>query len=225
LVFLTGAGKGVGVKSCAWQRTRHYRSLPILWVLLTVFTGSVLLTYPPQYPRYVLTTPALVLILAVGVVGSLRLLFPRQRRALHWQAAMVTAAALALADLFYYMLVYLPAPSYAHDPYTLLGDGVGRHLAVLQAESPGMQVYYLVEPGTRLEGTSLIDYLAPGVDDHHLDKVPDGLSGDLLFVMDAAHLDQLAGLESPYPGGQVVRLWDRRGELVFASYRVRVPVP
>jgi hypothetical protein len=131
---------------------------------------------------------------------------------------------LAAADLLFYALVYWPAPAYAHDPYTLLGDGVGQHVGEVYADNPAVRVYYLLEPGMRLNGTSLIEYFAPGVDDQQVEKIlpHDFEPGDeALFILSAPRADELAALLEAYPGGSVWRLRDREGRLVFVSYRVR----
>jgi hypothetical protein len=221
-------GEGLGVR--AIHKPRAYQTLPVIWIILTIIAGSVLLTHPPQYPRYVLMAPAAALVVGVGVVETLRMLLPvkpgrqKTRRAVRRIVMVTVGVGLAAADLLFYALIYSPAPAYAHDPYTLLGDGVGRHVGEVYADNAAVRVYYLVEPGLRLNGTSLVEYFAPGVDDQRVDKVlpNDFEPGDeALFILSARRADELPALLEAYPGGSVWRLRDREGRLVFVSYRVR----
>ncbi len=209
---------------------RPYHTLPLIWITLTIIAGSVLLTHPPQYPRYVLLTPAAALVVGLGLVETLRMLIPvkpgRQsaRRVLRRIVMIMVGLGLAAADLLFYALIYSPAPAYAHDPYTLLGDGVGRLVGEVAAENPAVRVYYLVEPEMRLNGTSLIEYFAPGVNDQRVDRIlpNDFEPGDeALFILSARRSRELGTLVEAYPGGSAWRLRDREGRLVFVSYRVR----
>lgn len=215
------------------------RWLLLLWVAATITAGSVLLIDPPHFARYVLLTPAAALLVGIGVVETVEAFLPLTERAALWVMVGMGVALMA-GDLSFYFDVYTHNPnSYAHDPNTMLGYAAARYLEKEAVGVPGLQVYYLTTTAMSLEGSSLVEYFAPGLIDYEvlppdhkllpgeelkhntMLKIPGvNPSTEKLFIIAGWRRFELDEIMERFPGGELVEHRGEADRLLFLTYRV-----
>ncbi len=217
------------------RRWRDPRSvLPAAWVAGTALLGGAMLIDPPHYPRYISATPALAVLVALGVVGvwliardavgSLRgrvlVAVPR------WQTVVPVglAVVLALANARSYVFDYLPKT-----PKLLFGETTVRLNEVadiLNSFGGRYEVRFFSSLPLDLTGTDLLRYRAPKNDgpafDGDLALWYEVLEpGEYAFVIAPSRFDEVAGSLLFYlPNGQLREYVDERtgGPLIYVYF-------
>lgn len=212
--------------------------LPAAWVAGTAFLGGTMLIDPPHYPRYISATPALALIVGLGVVGmwmigrdvagSIRVWRPMAVP--RWQRLIPVglAAALALADARSYIVDYLPkTPDLLYGETTVRLNEVAD---ILNSFDQQYEVRYFSSLRLDLIGTDLLRYLAPENDGQpfvgDLSRWYEVLKpGEYAFVISPGRFEEVAGSLLFYlPGGQLREyLTERSDEPLLYIYFTTVP--
>jgi 4-amino-4-deoxy-L-arabinose transferase-like glycosyltransferase len=221
----------------AWTTLRLRRRaagwLLVFWLAATIMAGSALLVGPPHYARYVLLMPAAALLVALGIEAGFRAVASLNGEESSWQeglpvtrrGAVAAAGILMAAEVLFYFTIYTPDEhAYAQTANNQLGYTVARLLAVEQARTPDLTVYYLTAPRVWLNHSTLVDYFAPGVNDIDLlpdDPLPDGapLGPDTIFILTPERADELVDLRVYLPNGIVDTYQNDRDETLFLTFR------
>lgn len=204
------------------------RKLKYLWILLWIavaILAGALSESTPAAQRYVFTSPAVAMLLAVGLVSPLSWLariWPTWKRALIL-AGGIAVVYMALADLNFYFLYYTPSRRFG-DGNTEVAQAVARYLV---AERPPDPVYFAGFPrmGYRSHGT--LPYLASdyeGIDvGHPLDEwlsEQKSLAPPFTFVGLPEREETLMWVRSAFPAGDLEEHTGPRGNPLFWSYEV-----
>ena len=208
--------------------TAHWRwsssSLLLIWFWSALFTGWVMTENPPSSQRLVIVTPALALLVAVGLerIGVLVGGFLGDHPDVMWGTAGVTLLTIVGLNLGYYFLVYTPTRVYGN-PTAEMTTVLARQL---RREDDDKVVYFHGPPFVYWDFGTLrflardevgIDVPLPG--DGELPE-PD-VSGGARFVFHPARLDELKRVRSRYPGGTEQYVHSSAdGELLYATYEV-----
>ncbi len=102
----------LGVMWAAWRWWRPAEGLLLAWVLLTALLGGAMMRKTPGYARYIVATPALAVLVGLGVVRTTdylaRRIAPRlgRQRWLDW-LVLSAVAILAFAGVRYYFVRHL----------------------------------------------------------------------------------------------------------------------
>lgn len=177
-----------------------------LWLGLTALLGGFLLIDPPQSQRYVITIPALCVLMALALVqiGSLlRQLVPLPMR-FYTGAAAVVVVALMAWNLYFYFAVYTPRNSFARtNAVTEIGN-------YLRPQARQRYVYMFTPPfyflrhgtiqfvGDKPEGMDVLEPLTSTAD---FPNPPAGLRP--LFIFIPERLGELAIVKQRYPEGKL----------------------
>ncbi len=105
--------------------------LLLTWLIGTAVFGGVILLWTPGYARYVIATPVIALVVAVGVVR----LGDAALHHLSLNGAMVIVAALALVNFLYYFGVHLITHLDHVPPYGWQQDNLARQIAALDEDA------------------------------------------------------------------------------------------
>lgn len=154
---------------------RHLRQsrmfLLVIWCFLSAFLGGTLLTKPPEYQRFIIATPAMAVLVSLGVIyiseSVVRLsnkLNPQEilpRAAEYWSLPIILIFLLVSIDTKIYFQDYRKARPYFADFRTenlnLIADDVLPTLA-------SYRVWYLPSPDMNLGVSPILKYKAPNIE-------------------------------------------------------------
>lgn len=212
---------GVAAALRSW-RSPDVLILPI-WALAVATFGGVLLIDPPHYPRYISATPALAVLVGIGLVtlgqalarllASGAALRPRAIGQLQRGLPILLAMGLMTANLVVYVFDYLPRPLLYGERTAQLNDIA----AILDSFDGRYEVHTLSSVDLSMTGTDIIRYLTPenaGVEyTGSADEPPQGLApGPHAFVVAPARLEDFHRLAAWLPGGQLRQYINPRTE-------------
>jgi 4-amino-4-deoxy-L-arabinose transferase-like glycosyltransferase len=212
-----------GFAVAIWRWRNPAYQLLIAWIVAAAIVGGALLIDPPQPMRYVIATPAICILIALGIEQLGQILerlagIPQRTRA---AAGLLAATLLAAAGLRSYFTEYTPRQRY----------GGTRDLTAIayymRSQAPDRYTYFLGPPYAFVEhGT--IAFLTSGAPAENVvepitstAQVPAPAPG-LHPVYIALHprVDELELVRARYPGGQIMMVPDPAEELspLYAIY-------
>lgn len=201
---------GIAIALRRWRSPDHL--ILVLWVAGTATLGGALLIDPPHYPRYISATPALAVLVGLGLAAAgealaraLRLgdaLHPRAVAQLRRTLPILLAGILAIANLGVYVVDYLPRPLLYGERTAQLNEIA----AILAGLNGKYQVHTFSSQDLDMSGTDIIRYLTPenaGVEyTGAIDDLPGGLEhGAHAFVIAPARLEEVSPIAQWLPGG------------------------
>jgi 4-amino-4-deoxy-L-arabinose transferase-like glycosyltransferase len=209
---------GLALAIRRWRDPRF--SILALWVLGTGLMGGALLIDPPHYPRYVSATPALGLLVGMGIVAIGDAIcaaahIPGAAGRLNGRWVTVgLALALVTAELGAYVFDNLPR-KLVYGETTVQLNEVADILDTLEGR---YQVWTFSSIYLDLRGTDLIDYLSP---DNAGQEFPGEIAlwrevippegGEHAFVIAPARFEEVGeALVTALPGGEMRRYDNRR---------------
>ncbi|MHB0858523.1 MAG: glycosyltransferase family 39 protein, partial [Anaerolineae bacterium] len=149
-----------GLGTCLWRWREPAYLLPVIWFLSVIVFGGTLLENPPNSPRLVLSIPAVVLFVVLGVAGLAQIVsrLTAQPRAVERTLALTLVLVMSAQSVDFYLRVYSP-----HSPYgglnTVVADRMGRYLHTLGTT----YVCYFMGAPRMFVSHATIPYLAQGV--------------------------------------------------------------
>jgi len=201
--------------------------LVVTWFCLAVITGGVLTANPPASERLIITTPALAILVALGLVQFVeygRTLLPRLAPVWRVLPAVVTLA-LMFTNVEYYFLDYTPTHVYGN-PTVEVMTRLLKDLAAHEDYDEDVKVYFFGAPVVFYEST-MSRFLAPEVEGM---DVEEGWTGDLgfvdtrrraLFVFLPGRLEELEVVRAAYPDGMDTPVdSSANGQLLYTLYEV-----
>ncbi len=204
----------------SWRKPGHL--ILNLWFWLALFFGGVLIENPPSSPRFVIFTPAVCLIAAVGLGYLLEqatvLAKVRRTWVLGGMAAILLLA--CVLNIGYYFFRYTPARIYG-GLNTEVGTRVGEYL---HKQKPGSFVYFFGPPRMWVHYAT-IPFLAPGMEladvETPLAAPPElGSSAqDMIFIFLPERVGELQWVMQAYPGGEREEVPGHTGNTLFVAYR------
>jgi hypothetical protein len=208
--------------------TMHWRwpsnVLMLIWFWGALLTGWVITENPPSSQRLVIVTPALALLVAVGLerlVGLGRELLGA-RREWAWGIGGAVLLVTAALNLGHYFLVYTPSRVYGNPTAEMT-----THLARQLASEGDNRVVYFHGPPFVYWNFGTLRFMARGV--KGIDVPPPGEGGavelDLrrgaLFVFHPARTDELEQVRTRHPGGETAYVHSSAdGKLLYAVYEI-----
>lgn len=211
------AGLALAVRR--WRDPRF--TILALWVLGTGLMGGALLIDPPHYPRYVSATPALALLVGMGLVsigGAIRAALahvPGAAGRLTWRWVTVgLALALVTAELGAYVFDNLPRKLIYGETTVQLNEVAD----ILDTFEGRYQVWTFSSLYLDLRGTDLLDYLSPENAGQEFPgeiarwrEVIEPASGAQAFVIAPNRFEEVGeDLVTALPGGEMRRYNNRR---------------
>ncbi|MBN1483787.1 MAG: glycosyltransferase family 39 protein [Chloroflexia bacterium] len=207
---------------------RYWRRRGFLWLNAwfwpAVLIGGMLIENPPSSPRFVIFTPAVCLIAALGLIHCLDLLAELTGLPAHWaRLLLVLLLLLALGlNLHYYFFQYTPAGLFGGSN-TEVGTRVGEYLS---EQPPGFKVYFFGPPRMWV-GYATIPFLVPNLDavdvEPPLSAPPTFIEPDkaaiLIFLPERQA--ELQWVRQAYPNGERRVFYGHHGEILFVSYEIR----
>ncbi len=224
---LLSFGAGIfALLGMAWavarRRDRRY-FLVLLWFWSVIIIGGMLTESPPSSQRLVIATPAVAVLVALGLLKTVqlgrRVLAARRR----WEniALALPILLLAVGNVRYYFVEYTPQRRYGGangETATMIGH-------YLQGLAAGEQVYLLGAP--RLYWSfGTMEFLAPQVEGHDvvepLTAPPDFVDPQrgAVFIILPHRRGELSRLQQAFPDGDLREFHDPQGRLRFVVYRV-----
>ena len=198
--------------------------LLMIWFWSALITGWVITENPPSSQRLVIVTPALALLVAVGLDTLMRL----SRRLLDARRSMVRGLAtgivlvIVIVNLRFYFWTYTPARVYGN-PTAEMTTRLARQL---EREGDD-KVVYLHGPPFVYWDFGTLRFMARGVSGMNVPPEGQGdppkpdLSRGARFVFHPARLEELANVQERYPDGVEERVHSSAdGELLYALYEV-----
>lgn len=218
------------VLGMAWAVT-HLRDrghfLLVLWFWAVIVTGGMLTESPPSSQRLVIASPAVALLVAIGleqaVILAGRVLGPGRWP---WQNLVLGALALSLAvaNVQFYFLDFSPSRRYGSENGET-ATMIGHYLRELEGE---YQIFFFGAPRIYWNfGT--MSFLAPHVPGEDvlepLEGPPDfGIkvegSRSLLFLFLPERTGELAWVQQAWPDGRLREFRDAAGRVRFTTYKV-----
>jgi hypothetical protein len=217
----------IGLVVCLrrWRDPRW--SILGVWVILTSILGGVLLVDPPQYPRFISVSPALSLLVALGiiVVGQvLNDLVPAlhsinsRPQLVKWAIPLGLALLLAVADQRTYIFDYLPK-KLIYGERTAQMNEVATILDTLDGQ---YNVLFLSSQALDMGHTSILPYLSPenrGVEYHNQPIEP---GQNYAFFIAPQRANEIPDILSKMTGGELREYFDERtGEPLVYVYRAK----
>lgn len=212
---------GVAYGIMAWRR-REY-GLVITWLFLAVTFGWVLTENPPSSMRMLVATPAVAILVAIGLEQLVQLGHKMAGR-VAWIALPLVAGVIALLNLNFYFREYTPTTEYGY-----ISSQVATPLARYLQQRDGTYQVYLLSSGEVLSDNGVLRYMlygAPVVD------VLEPLTGpptfvdpsrDAVFVFLPARRGELQWVRQAYPQGRVREFARLDGRPLFTLYDVGIP--
>jgi hypothetical protein len=225
------------------QRWRDPRFIILgIWIIGTATLGGLLLVDPPHYPRYISATPALAVLVGLGLVGMgmiitdvvavLPATFQRLRASLMehnraWYMPVILALALSAGDQMTYIIDYAPRDLLYGETTKQLNDVVD----ILKMFDGHYTVWFFSSLRLDFVGPDLIRYLTPennGLEyQGDIDKLEDELPthGPHAFVVAPERFDEIVPrLLFKLPGGELREYTNERmHEPLVYVYFVDVP--
>jgi hypothetical protein len=208
------------VARCRWPAN----GLLLLWFWLALILGWVITENPPSSMRLVIVTPALAMLVGLGLhwlMGLLDHLRVTKHRLRPWfvVALLIVIAAL---NLHYYFFVYTPTRVYGN-PTAEVATELGRTLAQRDDD----YVVYFYGPPFLYWDFGTLRFLARGVEGVNVPPAGEGespvpdLRRGARFVFLPERLGELGDVRARYPGGvDVLAHSSADGRLLYVSYEV-----
>jgi 4-amino-4-deoxy-L-arabinose transferase-like glycosyltransferase len=204
-------------------------NLEMTWLLLSLFAVVIVGAFSESTPaaqRYILTAPAVAMVIALAMVkikDRLTKILPNYR----WQIAALLGGLLVLAmlnDLRFYFIDYSGERHFGDDN-TEVANAVAYFLL---DHARGGQVYFAGAPRMGYFSHSTIPYLVPEDTGHDLTEPVTSpldwpLSGSTTFIILPERQAELAPIQQSYPGGLVFQSFGREDRLLFTAYVVSSP--
>ncbi len=224
LDFISGIFFLLGVIIALRRWRRPAVRLLLLWFGLSITLGWILTENPPSSMRMVIVTPAVALLVALGLDAFLLL----ARRVLggsrtQWRAVSISLlTAIAIFNLHYYFIVYTPMRIYGN-PTAESATVLARYLA----DRDDDPLVYLYGPPFMYYDFGTLQFIARdvrGVSVPPPAEAPDyqpRVLGPTLFVVLRERLDELEALHAQYPPGSLTEFYSEAdGRLMFIVYEV-----
>ena len=223
--------RAIPMARCHWPAN----GLTLLWFWLALFAGWVLTENPPSSMRLVIVSPALAILVGLGLNWLMEL----GRRVLdrgrdQWDdVAVVVLSTVAFINLYYYFAVYTPSRVYGN-PTAEVATELGRSLAqrddgrtLQEGHSDGTRTVYFHAPPFMYWGFGTLSFLArdvTGIDvpppERDEAPVPD-LSRGARFVFLPERLSELEAVRGQAPGGVETPVYSSAdGRLLYVTYEV-----
>ena len=223
LGFLAGI---LALFGMAWSithlRNRRYFLL-LLWFWSVIVTGGMLTESPPSSQRLVIAIPAVILLVAMGLVQGVRLvqrIFEVDRRWGEWALGLLVLV-LTVSSIHFYFVDYIPSRRYGSEngeTATMLGH-------YLRGLGEGEPVYLFGAPRMYWSfGT--MTFLAPSARGQDvvepIDSPPDFVDDDCaaVFIFLPERQAELVWVQQACPDGRTREVRDSAGELRFTAYEV-----
>ncbi len=211
---------GLVLAVARWRRVDT--ALLVFWVLGTAFFGGVMLASPPESPRYVITAPALCLLIALSL-AQIGIMLHTMVGLPQWaiQTLAVVAVVLFVAwNLNFYFNVFTPRINFAGSDTT---DGIGYYLAT-QADTTytyffGAPRIYLGHGSIRFlaPDTTGVDVIEPLTSPEQLPPLPAHYKPVFVFLPERRH--DLHAVRMRYPTGNLYEFPIEDGSgLLFVAY-------
>jgi hypothetical protein len=224
LDFVSGILLVLGLMWCTARRSWPSNALLLIWFWMALITGWVMTENPPSSQRLVIETPALAMLVGLGLD---RLLHCGQqafdaRRALWQAAAGVLLVTVASLNIGYYFFVYTPTRVYGN-PTAEMTTRLARYLTRENDD----HIVYLHGPPFVYWGFGTLRFMARGA--AGVDVPPPGkgtapepdLTRGARFVFHPARVDELDLIRARYPGGTETHVEsDADGQLLYAMYEI-----
>jgi hypothetical protein len=227
LGFMAGAFAVLGMAWAVahWRDRRYF--LVLLWFWSVIISGGMLTASPPSSQRLVMAIPAVALLVAFGLLESVRLICRLVRYGRRWEnlALGLLIALLAVSNVRFYFVEYTPSRRYGSEngeTATMLGH-------YLHDQDRGTEVYWFGAPRIYWDFGSM-SFLAPQVigqdvvDPLH---APPEFAGEaaaaaaergVLFVFLPERIEELHWVQQAFPDGQVEEFYDTADRLRFTVY-------
>ena len=203
-------------------KERSYLVL-LVWLLAVIVSGGALLENPPSSPRLVLAMPAVVMLVALGIVEVSD--YVQQLLGAHRSLAVILSLALVLVgsyqSLRFYYGKYTPEHMYS-DWNTEIAANMGKYLKAL---GPGYQCYYFGPPRiyyrdatTMWHARHILGMDVPMLDSDALAFVSP--ERDAVFVFLPERMSEFPVVRRRYPVGLLREFKNPKGQLMFSAYEV-----
>lgn len=198
-----------------------------IWFWAAIILGSTLTGGPPSSQRMLMSTPALVIITAIGVCKLMENI-PQRGRITPWlqiAGLLIFVAWVGYKDVRFYFYDY-QVGHYYEDPTNELTYESAVDIAPLHDTG---RFYLLAEPGVPYLSFPSFEYFSPDVDKAYLDTVtPQSLAEvskdkDALFIALPSRLGDLQKLAALLPGGkwrEVPRRY-QPANMLYYSYEIK----
>jgi predicted membrane-bound mannosyltransferase len=224
LDFVSGVFLVFGLVWCTARRSRPSNALLLIWLWSALVTGWVMTENPPSSQRMVIVTPAVAILVALGLDRSLRFAqraLPARR--VVWQAL---AGALAVTvvglNLGYYFFLYTPSRVYGN-PTAEITTCLARYL-VRQEDD---HIVYFHGPPFVYWDFGTLRFMARGVSGMDVPLPGEGAAPEpdrsrgARFVFHPARIDEVEVIRARYLGGtETLVRSEVDGELLYALYEI-----
>jgi 4-amino-4-deoxy-L-arabinose transferase-like glycosyltransferase len=203
-----------------WRRRGHF--LLLIWFWAVIITGGMLTESPPSSQRLVIASPAVAVLVALGLervvrLGQRLLALPRA-----WErsALLLLILALGAANVRYYFLEFSPLRRYGGEN----GETATMMGSYLRRLEPGSTAYLFGAPRLYWSfGTML--FLAPAIAGRDVVEpltAPPAMESEqtAVFLFLPERAGELEFVQQALPGGRVLEFHDPAGRLRFVVYEV-----
>ncbi len=227
LGFMAGAFAVLGMAWAVahWRDRRYF--LVLIWFWSVIISGGMLTESPPSSQRLVIAIPAVALLVAFGLLESVRLLCRLVRYGCRWEnlALGVLIALLAVSSVRFYFVEFSPSRRYGSEngeTATMVGH-------FLRGQDRGTQVYWFGAPRIYWSFGSMT-FLAPQVIGRDVvdplrappefanEAAAAAAGREVLFVFLPERVEDLYWVQQAFPDGQVEEFRDASGRLRFTVY-------
>jgi hypothetical protein len=224
---------GFAVAISRWRRS--VMRLLLLWFGFAITFGWILTENPPSSMRMVVITPAVAMLVGIGLDGLLTLthwVIGGRRADWNWMGLIVLVVA-ALLNVYYYFFVYTPTRIYGNPTaetatelarYLDESSKAGRYLSAGQQTQPFV---YFYGPPFLYYDFGTIRFIArdvPGVNVPPEHEDPDfrtQVTGPTIFAVLRERLDELDAIQARHRNGQLREFYSGAdGRMMFVLYEV-----
>ncbi len=212
---------GMAWAAAHWRQRGNF--LLLIWFWAVIVTGGMLTESPPSSQRLVIASPAVAILVALGLERAVHLAWRLLELPRVWEKAALVLLVLALgaANVRYYFVELSPQHRYGGEN----GETATMMGRYLDDKEPGTTAYLFGAP--RLYWSfGTMPFLAPGVIGHDVVeslKAPPtldpGARAVFLFLPERA--GELHLVQQALPGGRVLEFHDPAGNLRFVVYEPR----
>ncbi len=227
LGFMAGAFAVLGMAWAVahWRDRRYF--LVLIWFWSVIISGGMLTESPPSSQRLVIAIPAVALLVAFGLLESMRLLCRLLRYGRRWEnlALGVLISLLAVSSVRFYFVEFAPSGRYGSEN----GETATMVGYYLRDQDRGTQVYFVGAPriywgfgsmsflAPQVLGRDVVDPLTSPPD--FVDEAAAAAAGrGVVFVLLPERVEELFWIQQALPDGQVEEFYDDWGRLRFTVY-------
>jgi hypothetical protein len=213
---------GVALALVNWRRSEWF--LLIAWLTGAAVLGGMLLVNTPESPRYVTTTPALCLLIALAIqqIATMMQWAFRLTKTRHALVSVAILALLAGWSINFYFREYTPRRTYGWTNT----EAATRVAHLINDQSEPVYVYFFAPPRIYLGNGSIrfivrdlqgMDILEPITDPEQIMPPPEGRRP--LFIFLPEREAELAVVAQRFPGGTTLRFQgEREPGTLFLAY-------